>query len=145
MKATSLCFVLLCCIVQVLSAEFPEELIDDIVRECLKEHNVDIKELSKYFDDKLRITSVDDVGNKLIKCSIEKRKYYAPDGGFDKDVVLKDIAKSLTAFVKTEGTDYEALAEKLYEKCEGIKGADQVEHIVNWNNCLVDELVKMNN
>ncbi|KAB0793817.1 hypothetical protein PPYR_13437 [Photinus pyralis] len=144
MKTTSLCFVLLLCIVQVLSVEFPDELMDNAAHECLKEHNVDKEVLSKYLDDKFRMHDLDEMGNKLMKCTFEKRKYYSPDGGLNKEEIIKDLVKLLKFVVKKEGTDYEALAEKFYEKCDEVKDADQVEHMKKWNNCLVTEIEKIN-
>ncbi|XP_031332180.1 uncharacterized protein LOC116162663 [Photinus pyralis] len=125
MKATTFCLVLLWCIVQCFLWSSPTNFWTMLPASVSK--NI----TSRYFDDKLRLVYLDELGTKLLKCSIEKRNYYDSDGEFNKEVITKEITKWLELLLKKKGMDYEEQAEKMYQKCKQGKDDDQVERIKN--------------
>ncbi|XP_031339174.1 uncharacterized protein LOC116167790 [Photinus pyralis] len=139
MKPTMLSLVFLWYVVQVVSAEFPEELIEEHVHECLKELNLDKKIISSIFDDKLRVVNLDETGAKLLKCGVKKGNYFTPDGNLNKEVIVGRIAKWLKFMVKHDEKDSTALAEEFYQHCENVKGEDQFEVMKQWNKCLANK------
>ncbi|KAK5641155.1 hypothetical protein RI129_009702 [Pyrocoelia pectoralis] len=138
-----LCLVLLCCVSQLFSFEVPDELIDTKTQECLSELNFDKKIVSKYVDEKLRIINLDEDGIKLMKCSIKKGNYYTPDGEFNREAIIEELAKTIHYYVHHEMKDKVAVATQLYDKCNTRNGKDQVEELTNLNNCIVNEAQKV--
>uniref|UniRef100_A0A1Y1NCU4 Uncharacterized protein n=1 Tax=Photinus pyralis TaxID=7054 RepID=A0A1Y1NCU4_PHOPY len=146
MKVGVLCFVLLWCVMQVLSRDVPDESLDDYAFECFKELNIDKAKFSSYFDDDMRMRDLDETGIKIMKCGVEKSNFFNQDGNVNKDVMIKSVTKWLKLRLTKGGDkDWEALAEQFWGKCEdGLKGEDKVEVMKNWNHCFTDEVILYN-
>ncbi|KAB0793814.1 hypothetical protein PPYR_13434 [Photinus pyralis] len=144
MKVHILSLVFVWCILQVLSVRYPEELIEDYIRECLEELKLENEVLDVYFDDIFRVVNLDDRGDKLVGCLVKRCNYYRSDGKYNKEVMIKDIVKWMKFLVKREVENYEALAEKLHGNCGNMNGKDRVEKLINWNNCLAEEIELLN-
>ncbi|XP_031354716.1 uncharacterized protein LOC116179140 [Photinus pyralis] len=141
MKANILCFVFIWCVVQVTSSEFPDELIEDYMRECMDELKLDKSVLSKMFDEKFRMVHVDEDGKKLLECGIKKGDLISADGKMNKIMLMKDIINTIRLLGKG---DSEKMAEEVYKKCdEGNADDDHIERIRHWSNCVLDEIDKM--
>ncbi|KAB0793810.1 hypothetical protein PPYR_13430 [Photinus pyralis] len=134
-------FALYWCVTQVLSAEFPEELLEEHDYECFKKLNLDKNTFSSYFDDRLRLVHLDETGIKLLECVLKDGNYFTPEGKLNKELMVKRIAKWLKFMVKCdpEGKDWAALAAEFYEHCDKIKGDNGVELTKKWNKCLTDK------
>ncbi|XP_031355039.1 uncharacterized protein LOC116179390 [Photinus pyralis] len=138
---TFLRFILLCCVVEVLSVDFPEDLLDEHAYGCFKKLNLSKDILSSYFDDRLKMVNLDETGVNLLKCQLKDGNYFTHEGEPNKEPMVKWIAKWLKLIAKRDpqGKDWATLAAEFYEHCENIKDDNEAELMKRWNKCLTDQ------
>ncbi|KAB0793811.1 hypothetical protein PPYR_13431 [Photinus pyralis] len=143
LRKTVLCL-FIACFASVRSIEIPDGLIDETAAACMKETNVDKAKLSEMFDDDFHMKYPHDVTSKFMECAVGKVDYFHEDGGFNKDVITKDLAKSLPNFVadKIDNEKAAEMAKEIYHECGTPKGENSIEKVANFHNCVMVELKK---
>ncbi|XP_031327984.1 uncharacterized protein LOC116159184 [Photinus pyralis] len=130
----------LACIFQVRSGVVPQVNIDaDEAEACMKGTDT-----SSMVDENAHVIYPSEVTTKYFECALQAGHYFTKDGEFDSEYILGKLASNFSALVgeDVDGKKARQMANELYAPCNVPKGENNVEKLVNFNNCVVIELQK---
>ncbi|KAK5640826.1 hypothetical protein RI129_009373 [Pyrocoelia pectoralis] len=136
MKA-SLFIILTTYLIQALSLEIPDTLIDDKIKECFAEHKVEIEKLFTILDEGFQVISEDPLVYTLADCVSEK-KQWIKNGEFNKESIVP-MEKIIITAIKKDIEDHGKATEIAFDKCKNQKGERDGVKFVQLHNCMMRE------
>ena len=123
-----------------LSIGIPEEFLDEIVLECMKEENIDNSKLSAVMNENFIIETEDPNIHKLLECSFEKHMVLNDNGELNTNKITSIVNKHMTPLFKNIKKDHFDVTEKAVVKCKNPEGNTWGVRMMNFHNCVVSEL-----
>ncbi|KAF5299403.1 hypothetical protein FQA39_LY11549 [Lamprigera yunnana] len=127
--------VLVFCCVQVLSYDFPLDVLDKKSLECLQRLKLDINVLISHFDEKLYLPEDNSEVNTFFEKTTECENYFEDDGKFIKHLLERDIKASYLPVLKRQ--DLAESVPNIAEKCIHIKDENIGVRLSKAHNCVV--------
>ena len=132
------CIVIGFSIAQISCIEVPKQYMDEDVLACIEELKPDQSKLLSIFDDNFYITTEDLDMYNLIECSSDKSKLIK-DNELDETLTIIEINKTLSVLTKEDSN----VAKIIFDQCKNAKGDRVAKRLINFHNCVVDEINKL--
>ncbi|XP_031353506.1 uncharacterized protein LOC116181235 [Photinus pyralis] len=126
---------------KVSAVEFPKHFMEDNINKCLKELNHTESDLNNVMDDAYYILH-NPIARSHKKCMFT-RLNMLKDGKFVKEPSVDYLAAKVVPFYNPNARNHAAEAAKVYDLCVYVKGAEDGERVVNFANCVIDEIRKL--